>query len=173
MLSKRVLPLALSSMACMLLALMLTGCNQKKKPRLDDLSAEEARQYTWHSDWDSTLLDIVFVRGEKMDSFDITPGNLVLLLNKQDPYDVSFIKISVDTLFAAINNSQRLGEQMGSAGAHEYLGVVTLTFSEVEHINLVYLDFTEGSHATPGIYTREDFLLTQPILAPLINPLPL
>lgn len=166
----RILPFSsyLAGVTVVAAVLLILRCEPDKKTTPEDISDEEAREFTWRSDWDSRLQDMVFVRGEKVDSLAAAPENFELLLNKQEPFDVSYLRVGGDTIFVRINNASQVGEQMGSAGAREYLGVVTLTFSEIPGVKWVYLDFQEGSHAVPGIYSRSDFLQERPV-----SPLPL
>ena len=67
------------------------------------------------------------------------------------------IKLSHDTLYTQIKNSEYLGEQIGSTGAAFYLAEAVINLTSVNGVKYVNLDFAEGSHATPGVFTRKDF----------------
>lgn len=67
------------------------------------------------------------------------------------------IKISGDTLFTEIKDSEYLGERMGTTGAASYLADVVINLTSVSKIKYVKIDFDEGSHATPGIWSAKDF----------------
>ena len=67
------------------------------------------------------------------------------------------IKLSHDTLYTQIKNSDYLGEQIGSTGAAYYLAEAVMNLTSVSGVNYVNMDFAEGSHASPGIFTRKDF----------------
>ncbi len=67
------------------------------------------------------------------------------------------LKVSFDTAFIDIDNSDYLTQQMGTTGADEYLTKLIFTLTELENINYVKLNFMEGDHALPGTYERTDF----------------
>ncbi len=46
---------------------------------------------------------------------------------------------------------------MGSSGAETYLAEVTFNLTEINGINFIDIQFPEGDHASPGIYSRTDF----------------
>ena len=67
------------------------------------------------------------------------------------------IKLSHDTLYTQIKNSDYLGEQIGSTGAAYYLAEAVMNLTSVSGVDYVNLDFAEGSHASPGVFTKKDF----------------
>ena len=67
------------------------------------------------------------------------------------------IKLSHDTLYMQIKNSEYLGEQIGSTGAGYYLAEAIINLTSVKGVKYVNMDFAEGSHAIPGVFTRKDF----------------
>lgn len=88
----------------------------------------------------------------------LSPNDLVSLLNQShEEIPLQFEKISHDTLYAKISNSQYLTQQIGSTGAYNYLASVVYNLTELPNVKYVKLDFDEGDHAAPGVYTREDF----------------
>ncbi|HCN83739.1 MAG TPA: hypothetical protein DIT07_08965 [Sphingobacteriaceae bacterium] len=56
-----------------------------------------------------------------------------------------------------IIDASYLTENMGTAGAKIYLAEATYALTEISGIKSVDFSFTEGDHASPGIYTRADF----------------
>jgi hypothetical protein len=46
---------------------------------------------------------------------------------------------------------------MGTSGAAQYLAEVIINLTSVNKIKYVKIDFDEGSHATPGIWSAKDF----------------
>lgn len=62
-----------------------------------------------------------------------------------------------DTLYTEIKNAAYLTNQMGSAGPENYIAQVVLNLTAVQGINHVRIDFEEGSHASPDVWSREAF----------------
>ena len=67
------------------------------------------------------------------------------------------VKMSGDTLFTKIIDSEYLAERMGTSGAALYLADVIINLTSVEGVKYVKIDFDEGSHASPGIWSAKDF----------------
>src|SRR6218665_56240 len=67
------------------------------------------------------------------------------------------VSLHNDTLFAKINDSEYLGERMGSYGAAEWLASTIINLTSVPGIKYVKIDFEEGSHASPGIWSKYDY----------------
>ena len=68
-------------------------------------------------------------------------------------------KISNDTIFVKIPESEKLTQQLGSTGAYNYMAATVYNLTELNHIKYVKFDFQGGDHAGPGVFTREDFKL--------------
>jgi hypothetical protein len=66
-------------------------------------------------------------------------------------------KIGHDTLYAEIKNAEFLTERMGSFGAEHYIAMAVLNLTSANGINFVRIDFTEGSHASPDVWSRQNF----------------
>lgn len=94
-----------------------------------------------------------------MDSAQLSVTAIIHLLNQK--YDgliqLDFLKQSHDTVFVAIPDAQNLTQSMGTTGAFGYLSEVTYSLTEVPGVAAVNLQFEEGDHASPGVYTRKDF----------------
>ncbi|HEY1024654.1 MAG TPA: hypothetical protein VGE26_05770 [Sphingobacteriaceae bacterium] len=65
--------------------------------------------------------------------------------------------IKGSTAFVKIDDATYLTQQMGSAGAQAYLAEITYSLTQVGSIESVNFEFTEGDHASPGVFTRESF----------------
>ena len=65
--------------------------------------------------------------------------------------------IKKDTLQLKIANSDFLTNQMGSSGPDQYLAQAVINLTSVPGIKYVQIDFKEGSHASPGVWSRKDF----------------
>ena len=86
----------------------------------------------------------------------LSAQNLVALVN-WDSIHVDFIKISHDTMHVSIPNSKYLTQRIGSSGAENFMATTTFTLTEMKGIKYVNYKFTEGDHASPGVYSRKDF----------------
>lgn len=67
------------------------------------------------------------------------------------------IKISGDTLFTEIKDSEYLGERIGSYGAFAYIADVVINLTSVQNINFVQIDFEDGSHISHGTWSKMDY----------------
>jgi hypothetical protein len=76
------------------------------------------------------------------------------LLRASDLPQITLIKIEDHTAYVHIRGDEKLTQAMGSAGANSYIQAVTFTLCSLSQITSVDIDFKEGDHAVPGIYTR-------------------
>ncbi len=83
----------------------------------------------------------------------VTPEKLVEFVSFPD-ISLKLIRISHDTLFVEIKNSNVLTQQMGTTGAHAFMSTTTFILTELDGINYVDYYFPEGDHARPGTYSR-------------------
>ncbi|XZF15047.1 hypothetical protein ACTHGU_02850 [Chitinophagaceae bacterium MMS25-I14] len=60
-------------------------------------------------------------------------------------------------MYTAIADSHILTQQMGSTGAAQYLAEAIINLTAVKGIDFVKIDFEEGDHAAPGIWSRKDY----------------
>jgi hypothetical protein len=92
---------------------------------------------------------------------DIVNPNLEAVINGVNmvypDVQMQLVKQSNDTLFVSIPQSEKLTQQMGSAGASQYFATACINLFEVPGINYINFDFTEGDHARPGTFSREQF----------------
>ena len=80
-----------------------------------------------------------------------------LLNNNSDSIYLDYIKTSHDTIYVHISHSEMLTERIGSTGAEMYMASTTYSLTELKNIKYVNFDFEEGDHASPGVYTRDNF----------------
>lgn len=73
------------------------------------------------------------------------------------------VKISGDTIYTAIKDSEYLGNQMGSTGAEIYVADVVLNLTELPGIKYVNIQMKEGSHVQPGTWSKISFEKYKPI----------
>ncbi|MEO9211393.1 MAG: hypothetical protein ABI208_09860 [Ginsengibacter sp.] len=85
------------------------------------------------------------------------PQIIDIINEKYSEVNLHFTKISHDTIFLSIPESARLTNQMGSTGAYNYMATVVYNLTELKTLKFIKFDFKEGDHASPGVYSREDF----------------
>ena len=84
---------------------------------------------------------------------------VLALTNSQYPdIRLEVDKMVNDTLVINIKDSKYLSQQMGSSGPEMYLKELVYNLTELKSIHFVRLNFTEGDHARPGVYSRADFV---------------
>ena len=70
---------------------------------------------------------------------------------------LEFLRVSGDTVYAHIDSSFTFANDMGSFGASEYISTVVINLTMLPGVNYVNLDFPEGSHATPGVFSKTSY----------------
>jgi len=80
-----------------------------------------------------------------------------LINNNYDSIHLDYVKISQDTIYVHIPNSEMLTERIGSTGAEMFMASTTYSLTELKGIHFVNYNFVEGEHATPGVYNRDNF----------------
>lgn len=80
-----------------------------------------------------------------------------LVNNNYDSIHLDLVKISNDTIYIHIPNSEMLTERIGSTGAEMFMASTTFSLTAVRGIHFVNYDFAEGEHAAPGVFDRNDF----------------
>jgi len=100
------------------------------------------------------------IQARKVDKDTLTSEKMINIINSkyQDEVILDFVNISNDTIFVKIDNSEYLTQQMGTAGADEYMISATFTLTELPKIKFVNFDFEYGDHASPGTYNRKYYL---------------
>lgn len=88
----------------------------------------------------------------------LEPQDMVDALNIKYPQiKLEWVKQEGDKAFVKIMDAAFLTQQSGTEGARAYLAEATFSLTELKSINEVDFSFTEGDHARPGVYTRDDF----------------
>ncbi len=84
--------------------------------------------------------------------------NTINELNRKYPkIKLEKIKISNDTLFTKIDDSMYLCESIGITGAEMYVADVVLNLTELKILRFIKIDFDEGSHIAPGVFSKSNF----------------
>lgn len=121
---------------------------------LETAPAEKEQYFIWDVDTDTkTLKKNPFLHP----SF-YSVDTLLMGLNERYPKILLEKKsLGHDTLYTEVKNAAYLTNQMGSAGSEEYIAQVVLNLTSVQGINHVRIDFEEGSHASPDVFSRKAF----------------
>ena len=118
----------------------------------DDISS-----YYWKTDFDEDDREFIS-RGKLIDSIQKSADTIITILNKRGfECSIELKEIRQDTIIIQILNGLYLSEQMGTTGAYCFLGETVFTLTELDSINRVKIEMEVGSHAGPGVYTRDDF----------------
>jgi hypothetical protein len=150
---------------------ILLGCNTKKNSETvvetdtskitintDTASVITDTHYFWGSSWD-TKKGLVMIKSLPITKDSLTVPIIIGKLNKMHPeIQLHFLKTSQDSILLKIDKSSYLTQNIGSSGAQEYLAIVTFNLTEIPGINFVTLNFKAGDHASPGTYSRTDFI---------------
>ncbi|MFN2458648.1 MAG: hypothetical protein ABR502_10630, partial [Chitinophagaceae bacterium] len=110
--------------------------------------------YLWSVDFESkTKKRNPAFKKEYMDADTLIKG-----LNELYPnIKLEKVRISGDTLFTEIKDSEYFGERIGSTGAASYLADVIINLTSINKIKYVKINFDEHSHASPGVWSLKDF----------------
>lgn len=126
--------------------------------KTDTASAKTDSHYFWTSELDQKN-GLVMKKTSPISKDSLTAENMIQMMNNLYPeIQLNFIRVSNDSIFVKINKSDYLTEQSGSSGAESYLAEVTYNLTELNGINFVDIRFKQGDHASPGTYSRTDFV---------------
>ena len=119
-----------------------------------DGEAEAQNYLIWKTDLDNKFIK----KNPEFKNSNFFIDSIIKGLNlKYKEIPLEKIKLSHDTLYTQIKNSEYLGEQIGSTGAGYYLAEAIINLTSIKGVKYVNMDFAEGSHAAPGLFTRKDF----------------
>jgi hypothetical protein len=144
---------------------VFVACNNNAStdnPADDSLSAEEQlipeERLAWVTVYDSVKNNYVLKQQRQVNAEQLTPESVISDINATwENVKLEFKKISNDTLYVTIPQSDYLTQQMGSSGSSEYFATATFNLTELKGIRFVNYYFQEGDHAQPGTYSRESF----------------
>lgn len=79
-------------------------------------------------------------------------------LNQKYPdVQLQLLKQQSDTVYVSVPESEVVGERMGSTGAGTWFADVVLNLTAVNGVRFVNITMEEGSHASSGVFKKEDF----------------
>lgn len=119
---------------------------------VEELSKEEF--YVWQVDSDGKTIR----QNPKLTEAVLGVDSLITGLNTMYPnVQLEKVKQSNDTLYTQIKQADYLTEQMGSAGSEQYIAQAVLNLTSAKGVKYVRIDFEEGSHAMPDVWSKESF----------------
>lgn len=124
---------------------------------MDSVRVQDAvrLQPMWTYDYDADT--VRYVGG--LDSVDLSLEELAQMVNDKyrDKVMLDLVGQQNDTVFVKIDSAIYLTQQMGSAGARDFMAVTTFILTEAKGSEYISFDFKEGDHASPGVYSRKTF----------------
>ncbi len=156
-----------------LFSIAFYACNQNKQTETvigrdtayvaatkpDSIRIKQDMHYYWEASPDDKSNKLVIRRLRPISADSLNVDYLISQINyRYEHIKLRFVKISNDTLFVKIGQSDFLTQQLGSTGAEIYITEATYNLSELKNIGYVHFDFKEGDHAAPGTYSRSDFV---------------
>jgi hypothetical protein len=132
----------------------LTLDTVSKKRDSDTSQSLGTRLYVWQVDYENKTK----TKNPQFQDRYFNVDTIIKGLNELYPkIQLEKIKISRDTLYTEIKDSYYLGESIGSYGANAYVADAVINLTSVKNINYVRFDFEDGSHISPGTWSREQF----------------
>jgi len=147
--------------------ILLIACNNdsasdKENPEdtmiTDEVVSFPPDRLPWVSEFDTIKNEFYLKQQRKVNPDSLTADNLISDLNAAwENVKMVLLKLSNDTLYVSIPESEFLGQQMGSAGAQAYMASTTYSLTELKGIKYVNYSMQAGDHASPGTYSRKSF----------------
>jgi hypothetical protein len=129
---------------------------QFRTPELAEQEQKMKRQqyFIWQVDADKKVL----LKNPQLQPEFFNVDTLIAGLNEMFPeIRLEKIRLSNDTLYTEIKDASFLTERSGSLGAEQYIAQAVINLTSVEGIRYVRIDFPEGSHASPDVFSRDQF----------------
>lgn len=131
---------------------------EKQNGSIQDILPENLNKYFWFTDYDTVDNKEFIKKGSLMDSAGHSPSEWIEILNRRNSEaKIEMVDLKNDTIIIKIRNDVYLTERMGSTGAHCFLAETVYTLTEEDAIIYVRIQMNPGSHASPGIYSRQSF----------------
>jgi hypothetical protein len=110
--------------------------------------------YVWQVDSDQKTIK----QNPKLHEAALGIDTLITGLNEMYPrIKLEMVRLSNDTLYTQIREANVLTEQMGSSGSEQYIAQAVLNLTSARGVKYVRIDFEEGSHAMPDVWSKENF----------------
>ncbi|HEV7333807.1 MAG TPA: hypothetical protein VGN63_22425 [Flavisolibacter sp.] len=125
-----------------------------RENELGEAPADKEQFFIWQVDTDNKTL----TKNPQLHPSYYSVDTLIMGLNERYPQiQLERKHLGHDTLYTEVKNATYLTNQMGSAGSEQYIAQVVLNLTAVKGINHVRIDFEEGSHASPDVWSRKSF----------------
>ena len=112
----------------------------------------------WEYQYDTVTLDFKPVKVREVPADSLTAEGIETMINHTWPnVQVRYIETFGDTVYLEIPESTVLTQQMGTAGAEQFMVSTTYSFTELPDVRYVAFGFEEGDHAVPGVYSRNSW----------------
>lgn len=143
----------------------IASCRNETEPTAEDadtiqISTETSKEIDsvpYNVEYSEQTHDLSLVRSKESIK-DADVADVIAAFNKKyEGIKLDLVKLGKDTISVKIADASKLTQGMGSTGAEAYLAELTFSLTELQGIKAVKIDFEEGDHAMPGVYTREDF----------------
>lgn len=136
-------------------AILVGGCGNR--PRNADTQEVTFVNNTsvWSVEYDIDNDKFYLVRGNLLDEVKHDIEKTILAWNENSAIKIEFTKIDNGMLYVKIPDAEKLTQRMGSTGAMQILA--SLVYTLTEKYPYVYIDFDEGDHASPGMFSRNSF----------------
>lgn len=112
----------------------------------------------WITVVDTESNAFILTKNPRWDNPTIDVESMIRWVNKHSKFTVIFERIERDTLFVSLENAELVTNQSGTAGATTQFAELTYSLTELQGINYVDYSFEAGSHASPGVRSRSDFV---------------
>ena len=130
----------------------------KASVKTDTVDTYKDTHYFWAADF-SGKTGFAMIRSRPIPADSLSAEKILQTLNETYPdIKLSFVRMSGDSLFIKTADGNYLANQSGSTGAESYLAEVTYNLTEIKGVNFVHIAFLKGNHASPGTYSRTDFV---------------
>lgn len=131
-----------------------TATQEYDGSELEQPEADKSQYYIWDVNSDEKTI----TQNPQLRPDYYSVDTLLMGLNEKYPQvQLEQKRIGHDTLYTEIKNAQYLTEQMGSAGAEQYIAQAVVNLTSVKGINFVRIDFAAGSHTEPDVWSKESF----------------
>jgi hypothetical protein len=133
---------------------MVINSNQDKPLEIADVP--------YYTELDSNSQSFSVIKSDLVKADDLSEINICNALNKKYPeININTAVQSNDTVLVSILNANYLTQRSGTMGAKIYMTEATYSFTELPNVKYVRFIFREGDHASPGVFTRDDFQFTK------------
>ena len=113
----------------------------------------------WELQWNDATGVSVPALVEEYPEAQATAKEIVNGLNRtRSAASIEYVTQRGPIVFPGVKDAERLTQQMGTTGACQYLAGVVLSLTSLPGVEVVHFDFPAGDHASPGFYTRADFI---------------